>query len=367
VLAVARALGYAHGKDLIHRDIKPDNILLAFPPRNTPPTSAGFPVQVKVTDLGMAKVFDDDLDLTQTGYGVGTPCYMPLEQAKNSKDVDGRCDIYALGCVLYNVLTGNPPFTGATLVDLIQAKEANTFRPARRFNASVPQRLDLIIYKMVAKSPRDRYQTCAELIKDLESLQLAHPNLCLPRPETPPRKSSPADSSTGGETPPSPESVASSAVPTQVMGPDETGGDVWYIRYRSKAGRVVKQTMTTSQVLAWIASEHFDPTTQASRNPESGFRALAGYREFKAAVLPRVTRAGADERSTRLRTLVREVIKDEDTSAGRKGSPVKGWRHSENPRPPDAALSLPKLLLIVGVLLGLALLVVVVLTLLGIF
>src|SRR5262249_24921560 len=111
-LACARALEHAHNLDLIHRDIKPDNILLS---------RTG---QVKVADLGMVKVLDEDNDLTQTGHGVGTPCYMPLEQAKNGKDADGRSDIYALGCVLYAMLTGEPPFRGETILELIQPNTA---------------------------------------------------------------------------------------------------------------------------------------------------------------------------------------------------------------------------------------------------
>src|SRR5438270_12296390 len=113
----------------------------------------------------MVKLIDENLNLTQTGYAVGTPCYMPLEQARNAKDSAARSDIYALGCTLYCLLTGQPPFTGPTIVDLIQAQEQGTFPPARRFNPEVPERLDLILLKMVAKSIRYRYQACAEVIK----------------------------------------------------------------------------------------------------------------------------------------------------------------------------------------------------------
>src|SRR5438270_13793088 len=108
----------------------------------------------------MVKLIDENLNLTQTGYAVGTPCYMPLEQARNAKEADGRSDIYALGCTLYCMLTGQPPFTGATLVELIQAKDAARFTPARRLNPKVPERLDLVIDKMVSKTLRFRYQSC---------------------------------------------------------------------------------------------------------------------------------------------------------------------------------------------------------------
>jgi eukaryotic-like serine/threonine-protein kinase len=408
-LAIARALGYAHGRDLIHRDVKPDNVLLGFPPRSTTPRPGGggpggdprapflggvVPVQIKITDLGMAKVLDDALDLTQTGYGVGTPCYMPLEQARNSKEVDGRCDIYALGCVLYCVLTGQPPFTGPTLIDLVQAKEVNNFRPARRFNSEVPQRLDLIIYRMVAKLPRDRHQTCAELIRDLESLRLAHPNLCLPRPEVAPVRPGPgaeSGSGSGDPTPPTPERVSAADVKTRVVqvgdgvpasdsndqaataeqararerSPSAPVNDVWHLRFRTPLGKYVKRTLTTTQVLDLIASEAFDPTTQASRHPESGFKALANFREFRAAVLPRVTKAGADDRTNRLRSLARQALDAKEPGTGsRSGS---GERADKAAQPAGLPLTWQKLLLIGGGLVLLAGLVVLVLKLLDIF
>src|SRR5204863_9694817 len=135
VLTTAKALAYAHEKDIIHRDLKPENILI---------TRAG---QVKIADFGMVKVGDDEMHLTQTGHALGTPWYMPIEQAKNAKDIDGRSDIYALGCLFYCLLTGHPPFTGRTLVDVLQAKELGTFPPARSQNVNVPERLDLILLK----------------------------------------------------------------------------------------------------------------------------------------------------------------------------------------------------------------------------
>ena len=124
VIDCARALEYAHHQGMVHRDIKPENVLIDR--RGT----------VKVGDLGMVKTVDESMDLTQTGHAVGTPWYMPLEQARNAKDVSGQCDIYALGCVLYALLTGAPPFVGRTIVDVIQAKEIGTFP---RGAASIPR------------------------------------------------------------------------------------------------------------------------------------------------------------------------------------------------------------------------------------
>ncbi len=166
-LACARALEHAHAHGAIHRDIKPDNVLI---------DRTG---KVKVTDLGMVKKLEEEEEkgLTMTGHAVGTPWYMPLEQAKNAKDADARCDIYSLGCMLYCMLTGQPPFTGQTIVEVIHAKENGTFPPARAVHEDVPERLDLIIAKMAHKLPKYRYASCAELIRDLEGLNLSGPRL----------------------------------------------------------------------------------------------------------------------------------------------------------------------------------------------
>ena len=107
----AEALLHAHEANLVHRDIKPDNVLV---------TKSG---QVKVADFGLAKAADEDVSMTQSGTGMGTPLYMAPEQARNAKTVDLRADIYALGCSLYHFLTGELPFKGDTALELVMAKE----------------------------------------------------------------------------------------------------------------------------------------------------------------------------------------------------------------------------------------------------
>jgi len=146
VLTTAAALQHAHEKGLIHRDIKPDNILI---------TNKGV---IKVADLGLAKASDDDLGLTKTGTGVGTPYYMAPEQARDAKHVDGRVDIYALGVMTYVFLTGEMPFRGETLVEVIEAKEKGKYASVRKFNIEVPEKLDLVIGKMLASKPDHRYR-----------------------------------------------------------------------------------------------------------------------------------------------------------------------------------------------------------------
>lgn len=167
VIRCAEALRFAHERHIVHRDIKPENIMI---------TRLG---HVKMTDMGLAKPLREELGLTDSGTSIGTPRYMAPEQARNGKNADHRSDIYALGGVLYHFLTGQPPFSGATTMDLMLAKEQGMFSSARSLNPDVPPRLDLVLDKMLARNPRHRYQSCELLIADLERLGLTNEHLML--------------------------------------------------------------------------------------------------------------------------------------------------------------------------------------------
>jgi serine/threonine-protein kinase len=164
VLACARALSSAHELNLVHRDVKPENILLS---------NEGV---VKLADLGLAKALDD-VSLTQTGTGVGTPVYMAPEQATDAKHVDGRSDVYSLGCMFYHLLAGRPPFQGNGIVAILQAKIKGTYPPVRQLAPETPEAIEKILNQMIARLPEQRYQSCAELIEDLQWQDLAHPSL----------------------------------------------------------------------------------------------------------------------------------------------------------------------------------------------
>jgi serine/threonine protein kinase len=161
ILRTAEALRHAHGKGIVHRDVKPANIMIT---RDR---------QVKLADLGLAKPLDGEGTLTDSSTGVGTPYYMPLEQFRNARRADPRCDIYALGGVLYQFLTGRLPFHGDNLVDLVEAKRRGRFTPARRLNDAVPIQLDRVLVKMLARDPERRYPDCTEVVRDLAGLNLA--------------------------------------------------------------------------------------------------------------------------------------------------------------------------------------------------
>lgn len=258
-LACARALKYAHDEGLIHRDIKPDNVLI---------NSKG---EIKITDFGMVKLEVEDMSLTATGHAVGTPWYMPLEQARSAKDVDIRCDVYALGCMLYCLLTGQPPFVGNTIVEVIQAKEVGTFPPARQRNPEVPERLDLIIFKMAQKQARNRYASCGEVIEALESLDLANPRLSFLDADTP----TPRPSTTRVRAAATMEGAA--AAPAAARDAD-IKADIWYVRLTMPGGKTLVRQLTTAEVIKLISAKDFDPETTASHSRGEGFRSRASTR-----------------------------------------------------------------------------------------
>ena len=153
---VARALERAHATGLVHRDIKPSNIMI---------TSYG---QTKVTDFGIARAMGDgDQTMTQTGMVIGTASYLSPEQAQGNP-VDARSDVYALGCVLYEMLTGAPPFKGDTPLSIAYKHVREDAEKPSTLNADVPAALDAIVMKALAKNPDNRYQTAREMREDLQ-------------------------------------------------------------------------------------------------------------------------------------------------------------------------------------------------------
>lgn len=159
--ATARALGYLHANNYVHRDVKPDNILID-------PTGVA-----KLTDLGLAKLLVDDTSLTLGDQSVGTPQYMPHEQAANPGLVDGRSDLFALGATLYHLLTGRVPFRGATFQEIARDKATAAYRPARGIVPTVPDALDHILARAMARDIRSRYQSADEFAADLDATGLA--------------------------------------------------------------------------------------------------------------------------------------------------------------------------------------------------
>jgi serine/threonine-protein kinase len=174
---VARAVAYLHQHGIVHRDLKPGNILLSgvrdqeSGVRNQttgPLTPDPWPLTPFVTDFGLAKLMEGDQHLTRTGAVLGTPSYMSPEQAASRKDIGPASDVYSLGAILYEVLTGRPPFREATPLDtLVQVIEGEPTLP-RQVKSSVPRELELICLKCLEKTPERRYASAAALADDLE-------------------------------------------------------------------------------------------------------------------------------------------------------------------------------------------------------
>jgi serine/threonine protein kinase len=155
ILKVATALQQVHALNLVHRDVKPDNILLA---------PGGV---VKLTDLGLVKVLDDDIDLTQLNSGLGTPNYMAPEQFNNAKHADPGFDIYSLGATLYTAVTGEIPFRASTPLAVLKKKFTCELAPPRVLAPALSERLERTILRAMSLDPAQRHASCSEFIDDL--------------------------------------------------------------------------------------------------------------------------------------------------------------------------------------------------------
>lgn len=269
ILDIARGLEHAHSRNVIHRDIKPDNILL---------TETGV---AKLADMGLAKRTDEASHLTAAHQGFGTPYYMPYEQAVNARHVDGRSDIYALGATLYHLVTGEVPFPGETHMEIVEKKGVGWFPPASTLNPEVPPILDDILDLTLAREPKDRYQTVSELIVSLERANLTSPVLSF------------VDHELAITDPVVRERLVSAALTTSLdlhlrhgerPAPQQASPDIWYLRFPTRKQEWCKARATTEQVLKRLRDRKIPRDVQASNKIDGIYRPLSSYPVFRRAM-----------------------------------------------------------------------------------
>ena len=169
VKVIAEAIQFAHQRGTLHRDLKPQNVLIDGAD------------QPRITDFGLAKLMKDDSRLTQTGVVMGSPSYMPPEQASGRiGDVGPASDVYSLGAILYELLTGRPPFRAASPVATIMAVIETEPTEPRRIKADIPVDLETICLKCLEKSPAARYPTARALAEELDRYLKGEPILARP-------------------------------------------------------------------------------------------------------------------------------------------------------------------------------------------
>ncbi|MFO0822414.1 MAG: serine/threonine-protein kinase [Gemmataceae bacterium] len=235
---VCEGLQRAHKQGLVHRDVKPDNILI---------TREG---TAKLTDMGLVKDVEGDMNLTKTGRGLGTPHYMAPEQFRNAKNVDVRGDIYSLGATLYAMVTGTIPFDNASPLDCWMKKVRNEFPTPQELNPGISDRVDWAIRRAMSAEPDRRPASCREFLEDLTGQSRTAPQ----RP--------------GGQ---------------QQQG----AADVWYLVYKDETGTAHTVKGNTESIRNALRDNLLGDTSLilVSRTKTGQFQPLSSMAEFRDLVV----------------------------------------------------------------------------------
>jgi serine/threonine protein kinase len=265
-LDLAHGLEFIHGRNIVHRDIKPENVLI---------NSAGI---AKLTDLGLCKDINQPSNLTQAKAGFGTPYYMPHEQAVSAKAVDGRSDLFALGATLYHWLTGQVPFDGANHVEVLERKNEGAFIPASFIEPTIPEEIDLILGRLMARLPEERYQTASELIVELERSGLVAPTLSF------------VDQKLALSDPNVQLRAVQAQQPTVkdlTIGTDrQPAVKIWYVKFLDGQGKPKALMATTHVLLKAVARGQVPRGAEASRSKKGPFEPLTSLPEFQGRIQP---------------------------------------------------------------------------------
>lgn len=237
IIDVAKALHKAHKEGLIHRDVKPDNILLTS--ENT----------AKLADMGLVKQLDADLNLTRTGRGLGTPHFMAPEQFRDAKNADPRCDVYSLGATLYMMVTGRLPFSGSGPLDTFMKKSANDYTPPEQLNPRLSERTIAAIKMAMDAVPANRPSSA----KGFAEILVGHV-----KPQL-----------------------------RQDAGPsDQSDNQTWYVIYYDAKGQKQKVKGTAVAIEQQIRRGRLDGTASCCPNKRGPFKPLSQVERF-SALLPK--------------------------------------------------------------------------------
>jgi serine/threonine-protein kinase len=251
VLDIARGLEELHHCGYVHRDVKPGNILIAEDGR------------AKLADLGVAKLLTDQTELTSFDQGIGTPYYMPWEQSLHASLVDPRSDLFALGATFYHLVTGRVPFPGKDVTEVARLKEVGVFVPACEIDNKLPNSIDSLLTKLLARNPGDRFQTASQFVDALTAAGLT------------------------GETQ-APAQMADTDLPPAATRPDlqgarkikqRPGGLVWIYQYRHGSGWK-RGRARTNDLIQWYAEGILPGEFYLARPGEKTCRHFQTFPEF---------------------------------------------------------------------------------------
>ncbi|HKA06955.1 MAG TPA: serine/threonine-protein kinase [Gemmataceae bacterium] len=238
IAQVCQGLHKAHKQHMVHRDVKPDNILV---------TQDGV---AKLTDLGLVKDADNEMNLTKTGRGLGTPNFMAPEQFRDAKNADIRCDIYSLGATLYCLLTGETPFGKVGPLECWMRKQNNELTAPREINPAVSERVEWAIQRAMSGNPEHRPASCKEFVEDLTGVTI--------RSQTKP--------GTDAAAPPA---------------------DLWYLVYRDEYGETHTVKGTTDGIRRALKEGLLGDASnvRADRSKQGHFHTLISHPEFRDLVI----------------------------------------------------------------------------------
>jgi serine/threonine protein kinase len=291
---VCQGLNKAHKLGLIHRDVKPDNIMV---------NREGI---AKLTDLGLVKDVEGELNLTRTGRGLGTPHFMAPEQFRNAKNVDVRCDIYSLGATLYMMVTGHVPFGKVGPLDCWMKKVRNDFIPPRELNPRVSERVDWAIRRSMSADPEKRPASCREFIEDLHGKQIRPPSV-------------------------------SSAEGLAAANP----ADVWYLVYKDENHETHTVKGTTEGIRRALKDGLLGDTSgiRACRTKSGPFQTLDSFPEFRDLVVAPAPLPTPGQQQTNTPMPTKQTTPPPSSEPSWKGLPAVT---PPRPRDPDAVEIMPR-------------------------